>query len=483
VLANNATEGIYGKGIKALNCSECLLANNNVTGNLNPPTLPVYFFGGIELSFCASCEVYNNYAQNNSAGIMIFFDATSTSPQWPNVPWTELMYNNATENGVGIYIDYSNYVFISDNNASHSYYGVWLNGSSTNKLAFDNASACYGEGIWLSSSYLNDIELSSMSGDLTGLQLNDSNSNLIIKCNITSNSDGVEMDNDSTGNTFYHVNFVNNAYPVSIEPPSLHNYWDDGPGGLPDNGGNYWSGFNGGSSSGGIWDSPYVIDPRNIDHYPLVNLADPPIAALPNQGPYCPISAGPVVGLAPLKIGSGAATDPFWWLNYHPSERALNYPYVIGQGYGCNVNVTLYDLSGYRDAANVTVRANAILIGGAGIPDIAPTNCEPLSFALNTSTLGKGIFTITVTVDAAQTPGNESETATLSMGTVTVTIPGDIDGDGYVFLSDLGLMAAAWTSTPSSPNWNPNADIVDEGQVFLGSLGVMAQHWTESWTP
>jgi hypothetical protein len=87
----------------------------------------------------------------------------------------------------------------------------------------------------------------------------------------------------------------------------------------------------------------------------------------------------------------------------------------------------------------------------------------------------------TIIVDSAFPPNEISHVA--DDGLVRVLIPGDIDGDGTVFLSDLGAMAVAWGSTPTSPNWNPNADIIGEGRVFLGSLGVMAAHWAESWTP
>jgi hypothetical protein len=104
-----------------------------------------------------------------------------------------------------------------------------------------------------------------------------------------------------------------------------------------------------------------------------------------------------------------------------------------------------------------------------------------ISLACNTSSLSYGNYTLTAVAGPVQNETYVSDN-TMTCGQILVTVPGDIDGDGYVFLADLGAMATAWTSTPGSPNWNPNADITEEGQVFLGSLGVMAQHWTESWS-
>jgi len=54
---------------------------------------------------------------------------------------------------------------------------------------------------------------------------------------------------------------------------------------------------------------------------------------------------------------------------------------------------------------------------------------------------------------------------------------GDIDCDGKVGLSDLTLMAAAYHSTPGSPNWNPNADINGEGTVNLTDVCTLAAHY------
>jgi hypothetical protein len=86
-----------------------------------------------------------------------------------------------------------------------------------------------------------------------------------------------------------------------------------------------------------------------------------------------------------------------------------------------------------------------------------------------------GNYTLTCTVGPA---GNETITDdnTLS-SSIIVTIPGDIDGDFRVGLSDLTAIATRWHSTPSSANWNPNYDIDGNLDVGLTENVLIADNW------
>jgi uncharacterized protein (DUF2141 family) len=57
-----------------------------------------------------------------------------------------------------------------------------------------------------------------------------------------------------------------------------------------------------------------------------------------------------------------------------------------------------------------------------------------------------------------------------------VTIPGDINGDGIVDVTDLGILGANWLLSGSHMQ-NPNADINGDGVVDINDLGVMGQNW------
>jgi hypothetical protein len=53
-------------------------------------------------------------------------------------------------------------------------------------------------------------------------------------------------------------------------------------------------------------------------------------------------------------------------------------------------------------------------------------------------------------------------------------VAGDINNDNSVNILDLGLLADAFNSTPTDPNWNANADLNADGQVDITDLGLLA---------
>lgn len=60
-----------------------------------------------------------------------------------------------------------------------------------------------------------------------------------------------------------------------------------------------------------------------------------------------------------------------------------------------------------------------------------------------------------------------------------VTILGDLNGDFKVNLTDLNILAQAYGSNPSSPNWNPIADLDGNGVVGLTDLVTTAEHYAQ----
>jgi parallel beta-helix repeat protein len=86
------------------------------------------------------------------------------------------------------------------------------------------------------------------------------------------NNVAINLTESSTGNVIYHNNFDGNVYQAIVSMPE-QNIWDDG---YP-SGGNYWSDYKTRYpnakeiDASGIWDTQYVIDANNIDHYPLMN--------------------------------------------------------------------------------------------------------------------------------------------------------------------------------------------------------------------
>jgi PKD repeat protein len=59
-------------------------------------------------------------------------------------------------------------------------------------------------------------------------------------------------------------------------------------------------------------------------------------------------------------------------------------------------------------------------------------------------------------------------------------LAGDINGDGVVDIYDAIVLASAFNSTPSSPNWNPNADINHDGSVDIYDAIILASNFNKT---
>jgi parallel beta-helix repeat protein len=343
----------------------------------------------------------------------------------------------------GIVIEKNSVTF--DGNAhtvQGNYGGIGLTLTSVGDVTFRNTNIQgFYYGAFLNSALQNTISgINVTTNDIGIVLISSSNYNNIAGNNVEENTVGILLDS-SSNNNIYHDNFVNNTQQVNTHDST--NIWDQG---YPA-GGNYWSDYteadlNRGpyqneTGVDGIGDTPYIIDQSNVDHYPLT---------------------------APLIHDVGIT-------GVSKSKT------VVGQGFTLSLSVNVTNYGGQPETLSLFTYANSTLIK-IQTTALAARASGTLNFPWDTSGFAKGNYTVNTYTPAI--PG-ETKIAdnNCTGGIVVVTIPGDIDGDGYVFLGDLGLMGAAWSSTPTSPSWNPNADIVGEGQVFLGSLGVMAQHWTE----
>jgi parallel beta-helix repeat protein len=68
-----------------------------------------------------------------------------------------------------------------------------------------------------------------------------------------------------TDSSIYQNNFINNA--TQAEDGGSNNHWDH------DGQGNYWDDYSGEDANGdGIGDTPYIVPPNGVDHYPLMEV-------------------------------------------------------------------------------------------------------------------------------------------------------------------------------------------------------------------
>jgi parallel beta-helix repeat protein len=209
----------------------------------------------------------NNITANSDYGIGVHYSSNNNT----------LSGNNITANYHGIYVEWSVNNTLSDNNITADYDGIYIESSSNNNtLSGNNVIANSNCGICLYSSSSNILSDNNITNNsFSGVYLRTSSSCSVSGNNITNNDYGV-LFQSSSGNTFYHNNFVENAYKVYSD--GSPNTWDNG---YP-SGGNYWSDYTGAdynqssgqniSGSDGIGDTEYAIDVNNTDNYPLMGM-------------------------------------------------------------------------------------------------------------------------------------------------------------------------------------------------------------------
>ena len=149
----------------------------------------------------------------------------------------------------------------------------------------------------------------------------------------------------------------------------------------------------------------------------------------------------------------------------------------VYQGQVLNINVTVSNIGGSPEKVWATLFYNltseltigtytSAVILGAGQNYTFP-------FTWNTTGIPVAYPGYTLTAIAFISGGSN----TLSDVIITVRIIGDVNGDGRVDLKDLALVARAFGSNPTSPNWNPAADINGDGVVNMKDIGLVARHF------
>jgi parallel beta-helix repeat protein len=276
-------------GILLTNCSNCRIENNIVTLNVD---------SGIRLDNSSANLVRNNEIFNNgyfipgwATGLGIYLgwwscnNIISSNHVYDNMAagismdgsYTNLLCDNNVTNQHAPTAPYGIMVFSSRGNVvqtnaiSNNSEGIWVWCSSYNMLleneVFDNGyNEDYDYGIEINRSANNTIVRNHILNNTRGISVEDEAPNNLVVCNTISNNGVGAHTHYSNDSVFCKNNFVRNKMQASVGDfyPDV-NAWDNGAEG------NYWSGFTGPDADlDGIIDSPYVLDVRNRDSFPLV---------------------------------------------------------------------------------------------------------------------------------------------------------------------------------------------------------------------
>jgi len=150
---------------------------------------------------------------------------------------------------------------------------------------------------------------------------------------------------------------------------------------------------------------------------------------------------------------------------------------IIGQGYGGNVTVTAQYLGDFTENFNVATYANLTVIGALNF-DLTGGSTASKIVVWNTTGFAYGNYTLQAAADLVPGETDIVNNIYTCPVPVHVGVPGDISGptqgvyDGTTNMRDISYLILLFTTKPSSPNWNPNADVNNDGTVNMRDIQI-----------
>jgi len=265
------TYGIYMDGPSKVTITENTITNNSY---------------GINFYRCSNNRIIGNVISFNNKGIFMSYSSRNNTIEantvtangeggigvWASSNGNRILHNEVSGNlfqtyAYGIMLSYASNTSICYNDVRNNYNNLVLANRSNYAIIMDNNIA---NGVYYDIYFYERISKANVSrnnitgSSLYGISLRLSSNSTFCKNNIMNNSQGISLFHLSANNTFYYNNFVGNANHATFYA-NYTNFWDNGLAG------NYWDNYTGNDANGdGIGDTPRVMNPINIDHYPLM---------------------------------------------------------------------------------------------------------------------------------------------------------------------------------------------------------------------
>jgi parallel beta-helix repeat protein len=332
IISNNTLTN-NNQGISIYGSSRNILRNNRMTDNedqffvSSPDSVLSNFVNQVDTSNTVNGKPIYYWINKrdttvpSDAGCVVLVNCTNVSVENLNftdgqsilLAWTtnSNITNNTVTDGQGIHLTYSsNGNTVSGNIVRSSKYGVSVRYSFDNIIVGNNMTSSSVSGVHLSESQRitvsgNTIKSNSQYGialmgnankntisenhieyNKIGIFVQDSSENLIAGNMIIRNDDwGMQLEGGQHGNIIYHNYFIDNrrwkaGLQVSIPGVNVSGVWEDGNPNVWDDGekGNYWSDYLTRYQNAteiddtGIGDTPFHINPNNIDNHPVMEV-------------------------------------------------------------------------------------------------------------------------------------------------------------------------------------------------------------------
>ncbi len=146
---------------------------------------------------------------------------------------------------------------------------------------------------------------------------------------------------------------------------------------------------------------------------------------------------------------------------------------IIGQGYSTSIKVTVANYGSYSETFMVTVYVNGTSIASQNVT-LSSRNSTTVAFIWSTTGFVRGKYALSAY--AWPVPGETNTTDnSFTGGMVKITIPGDINGDSIVNISDAALIGLYWKQrVPPAPS---NVDINGDGIVDISDAAEVGINW------
>jgi parallel beta-helix repeat protein len=350
--------------------------------------------------------------------------------------------NTIMENLNGIAGEIWHNTKILSNVIKNNLMGIWIGPySQNNVISFNNITEQWSEGIMMMQSSNNTFE---------GNNVMDNN-----QADFWAGITVGFQKGFSSGNRFFHNNIANIGKQVELlQGESEPIIWDDG---YP-SGGNYWSDYFAKYPNAteidrtGIGNTPYVMDGNNIDHYPLMK-------------PWAPTRPA---------INATIDIDPDI-LNLKIEGQWISAYIELPKGY----NVT-------------NINVSTLMLNSAVLAELSPTAVEDHDSDGSPDLMVK--FNRTAVTDFILSEGIKHGNVTLTItgrlydGTlfegsdvIRARMPGDVNCDGKVEVTDLAMVCAAFGSYTGHSRWNSIADENGDNRIDVMDIALVTGNFGKTY--
>jgi hypothetical protein len=152
----------------------------------------------------------------------------------------------------------------------------------------------------------------------------------------------------------------------------------------------------------------------------------------------------------------------------------------VYQGWLVQINVTVKNEGDLTETFDVKSFYDTILIGTITVENLPSNENTTITFIWDTKNVPP-CHNYTISAEAVPVPYETDLTDnTFTNGTIKVRLMGDVNDDGHVDMTDIGLICLAFGSHPAHARWNPEADLSQDNKIDMLDIGFAALNYGKS---